>query len=90
LKFSISDNIQEIYDCETAENAGYLNDSCMKAESNYRCREFSGFYNHIPDLKIIYKKINGLLVFRALYWQNVETAKGEKISFIDRVYGTEQ
>lgn len=90
LKFEISSNIQEIYDSETAESAGYLNDSCMRVESNYGCREFSGFYNHIPDLKIIYKKVNGLLVFRALYWQNVETDKGEIISFIDRCYGTEQ
>jgi hypothetical protein len=86
ISFDVSEEISEIYYTEEHESSGYLGNSCMRYKGEYGCREFARFYDLIPNLKILYKKILGKLLFRALLWENVTTYDGKKITFLDRIY----
>ena len=88
INFSISGNISDIYQTEEHENSGYLKNSCMRVNSHYGCQPYSKFYDNIPNLQIIYKKIGDCLLFRSLLWSCLD-AEGKEIKFLDRIYGTD-
>ncbi len=101
LDFEMTSNVSSVYEIENHPSAGvYLQNSCMRANSDYPCSRFSGFYNCIPNVKIAYQKLEGLLLFRALVWENVEVreynsdedkwfVRKDRYTFLDRVYGSE-
>jgi len=88
IQFEIGDDIQSVYEIYHHSDSHYLKNSCMRHQSEYGCRNYSGFYNEIPGLKIIHNITGGTLLFRALLWE-CETEEGEKIKFLDRIYGSE-
>lgn len=101
LDFEITSDVSSVYETENHPSAGaYLQNSCMRVNSDYSCSHFSGFYNCIPNVKIAYQKVEGMLLFRALIWENVEVrehnpdedewfVRENRYTFLDRVYGSE-
>lgn len=90
LEFDVSTDIKSIYETPEHDQSGYLKNSCMREDSDYGCRNFSGFYNTLSDLKIVYKKVGGELLFRALLWENLKSDKfPNPITFLDRIYGSD-
>jgi hypothetical protein len=91
VNFKISSKISKIYKTETApaDESGYLSSSCMRPLSPHDCRKYSGFYDNIKGLRIIYNtNSDGNLVFRALLWSVVYC--GKRRTFLDRIYGTDE
>lgn len=79
----ISDTPSEIYTMET----GFT--SCMKNKD----KTFFQIYDDIPSCKIAYMVKDGILVGRALLWDDVEVHKGHNysvyIKMMDRIYFAE-
>ncbi len=88
LEILFSDDIEKIYKLPVSPDAGYLVQSCMRQTSCHNCHNYSGFYNLIPGLKTAYGMRDDNLYFRALFW-DCEGNEGQKITFLDRIYGTE-
>ncbi|MGB4239477.1 MAG: hypothetical protein WBJ87_07720, partial [Candidatus Hydrothermia bacterium] len=90
IPFEISSEVSKVYNMPTSENAGvWLKNSCMRPESGHNCRNFSHFYDLIPDCSILYGKDDSGLIFRALLWDVYLEKKTNKIKFLDRIYGNE-
>jgi hypothetical protein len=66
------------------DNAGSLNNSCMKKPS---CQEYLEIYVNNPDIvqMLIATDLDDLLIGRALVWKTQEG-----ITFMDRIYGSDQ
>lgn len=64
-----------------------LNKSCMRYD---KCGDFLKVYTHtnFVSLLILTSKANGLLLGRALVWNDI-TIDGEKATFMDRIYCVE-
>jgi hypothetical protein len=86
LIYDITKNVSEVYKTPCHDQSGYLLNSCMRPQSGHTCRHYSAFYDLIPNLKIIHRTINGELLFRALFWENMTTAHGPNVNFVDRIY----
>jgi len=87
-----SHEISKVYWKPVADSnsSGYLANSCMRMESDYGCRHYSGFYNTIPGLQVMYQENTyGDLIMRALLWKAVNMDNGQEVTFLDRVYGTD-
>jgi len=89
LLFEISEHVSSVYQTQEHELSHYLTNSCMRPNSGHGCRHHSGYYETIPGLRIVHKKIAGRLLFRALLWQTKCAHTEEEITFLDRIYGTE-
>jgi len=90
IPFEISSEVSKVYNMPTSENAGvWLKNSCMRPESGHDCRNFSHFYDLIPDCSILYGKDDSGLIFRALLWDVYLEKKTNKMKFLDRIYGDE-
>jgi len=89
VNYEISENIESVYETDAHELSHYLLNSCMRSDSGYGCHDYSGFYNTIPGLKIVHKKIAGRLLFRALLWQTKVWHTDDEVTFMDRIYGSE-
>lgn len=87
IAFSISNDVESIYDTPEIEGTEHLSTSCMIHNADYTCHEFARFYNHIPNVKVVYQKIVDKLLFRALLWENIQMDNGATITFLDRIYG---
>ena len=93
----VTTNINKIYGTPNAEKGnGTLGGSCMAAHnvSSYNCAQNPDFYNQLKGVKIIYALDDkGGLYGRALVWKgkglNPETKKMQDMTFIDRIYGSE-
>ena len=84
---AITRGVAKIYKLPTATNSGFLGRSCMRPESECRCRMFTGFFRYIPNIEVVYETdSNGCLLYRALLW--TVDYNGRKIKFLDRIYGT--
>lgn len=88
MTYEISDTPSEIYQLPVHYQSGYLTSSCMRPGSGHGCRHFSGFYDTIPDVKILYKTLAEGVLFRALLW-TTKSRQGKEITFLDRIYGTD-
>jgi len=93
FNIKVSRDVDRIYAIKNAENGiGTLGNSCMAAHnrSKYTCAKNANFYDLFDNVEIVYAEDKNHLIGRALLWHNV-TADGEKetISFVDRIYGSE-
>lgn len=89
IEIEITGAIRTIYNTRPHDGSGYLQNSCMRPHSGHSCHNYAKFYDYVPKLKVVYKIDCGLLLFRALLWEEVFTDSGEKLTFLDRIYGTE-
>jgi len=90
LNFELSETPSEVYELMTKEEGtGHLSSSCMRPESGHGCKHHSQAYDKIGEnVKVIYKNSGEGLLYRALLWEG-ETEEGDKIQFIDRIYGND-
>lgn len=90
LNYTISRNIAEVYGIQAHEQSGYLQNSCMRNGSGYSCSAYAEMYDHIPQCSILHQIVNGQLLYRALLWTDAEVeGRDERVTFLDRVYGSE-
>ena len=84
----VSKKVEETYQIRTSDHAkDTLKSSCMRPEADYSCKHYSGFYDLIPGVEVVFGlSADGNLLYRALLW-SVEY-EDEKIKFLDRVYGS--
>lgn len=90
-EIQISDLPSNVYGWKTWTDGdtGSLGSSCMRPESGYRCHEGAWHYNEWkPKIAYILSQ-DGELRSRALIWENIITANGKTITFMDRIYGSD-
>jgi hypothetical protein len=84
----ISDDPASIYAIQEDKRSGTLASSCMRPNSSHGCKNYVDFYNTV-GAKIAYSlDKEGLLIGRALLWENVKSPDGD-FTFLDRIYGSE-
>lgn len=92
LDIKISDKPSKVYAMPIHPEAGeHLQKSCMGKGSEHECSQYAKFYDTIPGLKCVYQEAEGQLLMRALLWTETKTGLGpkeEKITFLDRIYGS--